>query len=117
MIPAIIKKILKEVENTDFSVSIPLPFPISKVRNLCVPDEIRLLRIENIAITPPTTLYKPKSETPKVSRTTLAVYNDINIENNILPYKKRVFFAIRLLFTTVSDIDKIFYAPFYREFI
>lgn len=48
---------------------------------------IEVFKNENIDITPATTLYIPKSSTPKVFNTTLEVYKDITIENNMRIYK------------------------------
>lgn len=73
-------------------------------------------RIENIATTPPTTLYTPKSLTPNAFSITLLVYSDITIKYNILTYSSRVFLAIRFMLSLLDiclihlilSVDKIY---------
>ena len=59
---------------------------------------------ENMATTPPTTLYIPKSSTPKVCKMTREVYKLTAIINNMRIYNSKVFFAILLLFCEVFTI-------------
>ncbi len=89
---------LTDEQNTLCNFS-PSPFPNSNVINLDIAADNDPLSIENIATTPPTTLYIPKSSTPNVSNTTRDVYNDISIVTPILTYSRTVFFAMRLLFS------------------
>lgn len=49
------------------------PFPTSTAKNVYVVDVITVLKKDIIITMPPTTLYSPKSETPKASITNLAV--------------------------------------------
>ena len=95
-INAINRWIWTPVLNTIFNRFISF-LPNSKVRYRCVLPAIAELRTENIATTPPTTLYTPKSVTPNCDKTTLLVYRLIPIARIILIYKNIVFLAIRLL--------------------
>jgi len=90
------------VENADFMAAVS-PLPILNVIYRCVDVAIELLRKVNIATIPPTTLYNPKSITPRISKTTREVYNCMHMMNIIRAYNKNVFFAIRLLFEDISD--------------
>jgi hypothetical protein len=90
-------------ENTRFNLSVS-PVPNSNVIKRLIAADKDPLRIENIPTTPPTTPYIPKSSTPNVCNTTLLVYNETSIENNIRTYSTSVFFAIRLLFSDILDI-------------
>lgn len=79
--------------------------PIAIFRYRCVAfvklDETK----SNITTTPPTTLYIPKSSTPKACNVIRVVNNVINIVNNILIYNTNVF----LLF--------VYYSALYLSFI
>jgi hypothetical protein len=55
--------------------------PRANVRNLCVAVCMDPLSMENIATTPPTTLYIPKSDTPNDRSITLLVYKVITIRS------------------------------------
>ena len=75
------------------------PRPSSNVRYRCVEVDMAPFNMPIIATTPPTTLYIPKSSTPKVERTTREVNKAIAMMKNILTYSNKVFLAIRLLFS------------------
>lgn len=94
------------VEKVNFNFSI-FPSPSAYVINLevALPNDVEIN--VNILITPPTTLYTPKSSTPKVSRTILEVYKPTTIEIAMRKYSAMVFLAIRLVF---SDAMSIYFA-------
>lgn len=74
--------IVTDAENILLSL-LGLPFPNSKVINLLIAVDNDPDITENIATTPPTTLYIPKSSTPRASSMTREVYKLTNIIKSI----------------------------------
>lgn len=77
-----------------------------------MPFAIEVFRKLNNDTNPHTTLFMPKSSTPKTLKNTLDVYNETKSTNNILILKKIVFFAIALLLFSAISLSK---QPFYSS--
>ena len=72
------------------------PAPWAKDIKRCVAAAIELFRNPSMEITPPTTLNKPKSATPKAAKISRVEYSDIKTVMAIRAYRIPVFLATRL---------------------
>ena len=102
---------LKEALNKVLTSS-ACPLPIATLKYRWKVACIVVFRKPSMVITPPTTLYNPKSSIPRAFKMTREVYSDTARTNRERPYNATVFFTILPLLLLIYNVR--FYKPIIR---